>query len=113
MHSFQIEAARAIARWSQTDLAERANSSLSTISQVESGARAASKALNKRLLRSLPKKEFSSLNTASKNAIQTPMSLMEKTFGSMFWKMFTPVCLIRRMRKCFFFALTIGNPLKL
>lgn len=37
MKNFQISAARAMAGWSQTELAERANSSLTTISQAESG----------------------------------------------------------------------------
>lgn len=37
MKNYQISAARAIAGWSQTELAERAGSSLTTISQAESG----------------------------------------------------------------------------
>lgn len=37
MKNYQISAARAMTGWSQTELAERANSSLTTISQAETG----------------------------------------------------------------------------
>lgn len=55
MHSYQIEAARAMARWSQDDLANKAGSSLSTISQVENGGREASSALEKKIIEAFVK----------------------------------------------------------
>lgn len=49
MKNYQISAARAIAGWSQTELAERANSSLTTISQAETGNNAVSAKLAQRI----------------------------------------------------------------
>lgn len=55
MRSYQIEAARAMAKWSQEDLAEHAGSSLSTISQVETGGREPSAALERKIVEAFVK----------------------------------------------------------
>ncbi len=55
MHSYQIDAARSIAKWSQEDLANRAGSSLSTISRIEVGGGEITAALAKKIAEAFAK----------------------------------------------------------